>query len=297
METSQRAIRLHTMFGHNHIELASRCLASMVKFYDQPIHVVVHEDGSVTEQDIVQFQRSVPDSSFVFKRDADVPVNEFLAKYPACRKLRDNLVYGLKIFDIQILESEPELSYADCDILFLRPLTRFFTLPDDTSAGGVFMKDPGQSYCLTPYQFMRNSKLHLADRLNGGLLHFKRSAFDWDLVEWFLGHDEYAIHPYWKEQTAWSVLAAASNSYAWEEKYCRVISSPSLLTPEMGVAHYVSSFRVFMKDIPAAGHSVNETPLFIPSIPFGKCHTVSFALENSVWRAKRIARRLGITKP
>jgi hypothetical protein len=266
------------------MDLAARCLGSMMKYHDRPLFFIVHEDGSVRPEDVVRFQEKVPNSSFVFKKDADPIVNDFMARYPACRKLRDNLVYGLKIFDIQILEEGPELSYADCDILFLRPISGFFRLPEDRSAGGVFMKDPRQAYCLTPLQLMRNRRLHLADRLNGGLLHFRRADFDWDLVEWFLSHDEYAIHPYWKEQTAWSALAAATHSWFWDEDQVRVIARKSDLTIRTAVAHYVSSYRQLIDYAPTEGHE-EDAPATIPMSPFEECTGLRYVAE----RASRIS--------
>jgi hypothetical protein len=286
-------INLHTMAGHAHIDLASLCLGSMVKFYDQPIRVLVHEDGTVTDNDVNRFKQFVPDCTFVFKRDADGPVNEHLARYPACRRLRDNLIFGLKIFDIQILEDGPELSYADCDILFLRPLTKFFMLPSDPKVGGIFMKDLRNAYCITPSQLIGNPKLRLADRLCGGLLHFRRNAFDWDLVEWFLTHTQYVVHPYWKEQTAWSALAAATNSHAWPEKWCRAITHPQDLTPAVGVAHNISNYRAYMKYLPirAQGHSIYEPALHIPTEPFGECTRGKFLIDRTKWLAERVIRK------
>jgi len=281
----EASLVLHTMAGRSHIDLAARCLSSIVKYYDRPIHVVVHDDGTTRPEDVERFQAKVPSSAFIFKRDADPVVNDFLARYPACRRLRDNLVYGLKIFDIQILEEGPELSYTDCDILFLRPVSRFFRLPDDPRAGGVFMKDPRQAYCLTPWQLMRNKRLHLADRLNGGLLHFRREAFDWDLVEWFLRHDQYVIHPYWKEQTAWSALGAATGSFFWDEHLVRVIRRRDELTPNIAVAHYVSSYRQFMEYVPARDRE-GEQPVAVTMFPFKECTGARFVADH----ARRIVR-------
>lgn len=268
--SARKPLNLHTMAGAKHTDLAATCLSSMVRYYDRPIHVIVHDDGSSTPDDLARFREKVPDSSYVFKRDADPIVNDFLAKYPACRKLRDNLVFGIKIFDIQILEDGPELSYTDCDILFLRPVSGFFELPPDPTAGGVFMKDPKQAYCLTPLQLLLNPKLHLADKLNGGLLHFRRDAFDWDLVEWFVGHEQYVIHPYWKEQTAWSVLAAATHSWYWDEEQVRVITRKDELTDRVAVAHYVSSYRGLMRYIPSESQEHRE-PVTIATAPFREC--------------------------
>jgi hypothetical protein len=284
-------LSLHTMAGRNHVDLAARCLGSIVKYYDQLIHVIVHEDGTIQPEDVVRFREKVPNSTFIFKKDADPIVNEFMAKYPACRRLRDRLVYGLKIFDIQILEEGPELSYSDCDILFLRPVSKLFRMPDDRTAGGVFMKDPRKAYCLTPFQLMQNRRLRLADRLNGGLLHFRRADFDWDLVEWFLTHDEYVIHPYWKEQTAWSALAAATRSSFWDEERVRVITKRAELTDRVAVAHYVSSYRQLMEYAPTEGNE-NEIPVVVPMSPFKECTGWTYVANRATRLLAGVHRRL-----
>jgi hypothetical protein len=265
VETARDHLRVHTMMGHKHLALATRCLGSLVRAHDGQASVIVHEDGSVTEEDRIEFERVVPNSSFVLKSRADGPVNEFLARYPACRKLRDNLVFGLKIFDIQILELGEHLAYSDCDILFLKRVSGLFTPPPDPEAGGIFMYDPLQAYCLRSTQLLVTSGLRLADRLNGGLLYFRRSAFDWDLVEWFLSHERFTVHPYWKEQTAWSVLAASTKSWMWSERAVRVVKSERDFNNDLTVAHFVSNYRsLFAKaplfDAHAAPANIQCTP-------------------------------------
>lgn len=284
-------LNLHTMAGAKHTDLAARCLSSIVKYCDQPLHVIVHDDGSATAEDVARFKEKVPNSSYVFKRDADPIVNDFLRKYPACRKLRDNLVYGIKIFDIQILEDGPELAYTDCDIIFVRPVTELFRLPPDAAAGGVFMKDPLQAYCLTPRQLLQTPKLHLADRLNGGLLHFRRADFDWDLVEWFLTHNEFTIHPYWKEQTAWSVLAQATKSWYWDEERVRVITKKHELTERVAVAHYTSNHRWLLPYAPENGHE-GDLPIAVEMRPFEECTRWRFAADRTSWFLSRASKRL-----
>jgi hypothetical protein len=290
-DAGKPALKLHTMAGRKHIDLTIRCLGSFVRYYDQPIHVIVHEDGSVRPEDAERLQRAIPGSSFVFKKDADPVVNEFLARYPACRKLRDNLVFGLKIFDIQILEDGPELSYTDCDIVLVRPVSGLFRLPEPPGAGGVFMKDPRQAYCLTLGQLAHNRRLRLADKLNGGLLHFRRASFDWDLVEWFLTHEEYAVHPYWKEQTAWSVLAAATRSWFWCEDSVRVITRRTDLTEKVAVAHYVSNFRELLSLVPVDGNE-GKAPVAVEIRPFGECTHARYAADLVHRRISRAKNRL-----
>lgn len=287
-----KLLTVHTMLGHKHIGLAARCLGSLVKYAQEPIHVVAHEDGSVTEEDIETFVSRVPGASFVLKKDADGPMNEFMARYPACRRLRDNLVFGLKIFDIQVLETGEHLAYTDCDILFLRPFTNLFKMPPDPKAAGVFMYDPRQAYCLTPMQLLGTRRLRLADRLNGGLLYFRRAAFDWDLVEWFVSHDEFRIHPYWKEQTAWSVLAAHTGCWMWNEDQVRVISAArDLEGKELAIAHFISSYRKLIDTVPD-GETNGVAPVEISCEPGRICTFPRYMWDEAKRTSRGAVRRL-----
>ena len=289
METGRPAITVHTMMGHKHIALGAKCLGSLVRCSQDPVRVIVHEDGSVSESDKEEFCAAVPNSSFVMKADADVQMNEFLYKYPACKHLRDTLVFGLKIFDIQVLGSGENLAYTDCDILFLKNFSNLFRMPPDPNAGGVFMRDPLQAYCLRSTQLLLTRKLKLADRLNGGLLYFRRSAFDWDLVEWFLTHSQFEVHPYWKEQTAWSVLAAATRSWMWSEKQVRVITSERDFDSDLVVAHFVSNYRNLLDKAPEMD-SVGAPPSEIEAARGGYC-TFPMLLMDEL---RREGRRRGV---
>jgi hypothetical protein len=287
-----RPLKVHTMLGHKHVELAAQCLGSLVEFSQEPIHVIAHGDASASEEDKQAFLDRVPSTTFILKKDADGPVNEFLARYPACRHLRDNLVFGLKIFDIQLLGEDENLAYTDCDILFLKPFTNLFKMPPAPEAAGVFMFDPRQAYCLTPMQLLRTRGLRLANRLNGGLLYFRRAAFDWDLVEWFLKHEQFTIHPYWKEQTAWSALAAHTHCWMWGEKQVRVVTSERDFEDEdLAIAHFVSSFRFLMKKIPAGIGQV-AAPVSIRSAPGGSCTVANYLLDELKRKTRGAARRL-----
>jgi hypothetical protein len=289
---ARKRLNVHTMLGHKHIALAARCLGSLARFSAEPVHVILHEDGSVTDEDKEAFLAQVPDSTFILKKDADGPMNEFMARYPACRHLRDTLVFGLKIFDIQVLETDEHLAYTDCDILFLKPFNNLFAMPPDPKAGGVFMYDPREAYCLTPLQYLLTRGLRLVHRLNGGLLYFRRAAFDWDLVEWFLRHDEFRIHPYWKEQTAWSVLGAHTGCWMWSEEQVRVINTERDLAGErLAIAHFISSYRSLMDKVPE-GVDSGAAPVRIECAPGEPCTFAKYMMDAAKRKTRGALRRL-----
>lgn len=286
---AKETLRVHTMLGHRHLDLAVRCLGSLVKFAQEPVRLILHEDGSVTEADQERFIARLPGARFILKKDADGPMNEFMARYPACRRLRDRLIFGLKIFDIQVLETNENLAYMDSDILFLRPFKDLFKMPPDPKAAGVFMRDPRQAYCLTPLQLLMTPGLRLADRLNGGLLYFRRAEFDWDRVEWFVSHDEFRINAFWKEQTAWSVLAAETGCWMWSESQVRVISvEKDLEGDDLAVAHFVSSSRFLIEKAPE--YPADLEPVSIRCEP-GRYCTFPRYMRDAFRRKRRGAMR------
>jgi len=122
-------------------------------------------------------------------------------------------------------------------------------------------------------------RLKLADRVNGGLLYFRRAAFDWDLVEWFLTHDRFKVHPYWKEQTAWSVLAAATRSWMWSERQVRVIASERDFDDDLVAAHFVSNYRNLLDRAPANASSA-ALPTKIHSMPGAECTSSKLLLDE-----------------
>jgi len=288
----QPTLTVHTLSGHKHIAMAARCLASLVRFSQEPAQVVLHEDGSLTEEDRELFRSHVPRSTFIGRQEADGPMNEFLGRYPACRKTRDNLVLALKLFDVQLLGSGECLAFADSDVLFVRPYAGLFEMPPDPTAGGVFMQDQRQGYCVTPLQLLRTPGLRLASRINSGLLYFRRTAFDWDLMEWFLKHDEFSIHPYWKEQTAWSVMAAATRSWRWDVRQVRVIAAQrDLEIAGLTVAHFVSSYRSLIGNVPLEGIAPHAAPLTIRCSPGRVCGFGLYVKDELQRKSLRAIRR------
>ena len=151
------------------------------------------------------------------------------------------------------------------------------------------MRDLLQGYCLRSTQLLLTPRLKLADRVNGGLLYFRRTAFDWDLVEWFLTNDQFAVHPYWKEQTAWSALAAATRSWMWSEKQVRVVASERDFDDELAIAHFVSNYRGLLEKAPV--HSLLATqPTKIHLVPGGECTSTKLFVDE----LRRKCQRLGL---
>jgi hypothetical protein len=268
--SSEQPIAVHTLAGQKQIRMAVQCLGSLVRFSDRPASIVIHSDGSLTEEDKLDFLAAIPGSRFIEKRDADVIVGDALSKYPACARFRRTNILSRKLFDLALLSHEEFLAYSDTDILFFKPFRELFSIPRGIAADGIFSQDVSQAYSIRSTQLLRFRRLSLAKGLNSGLIYFRRKAFDLDLLEWFFKQPGLTIHPYWKEQTAWALLAGATNCLSWDSSQVKVITSAEDFNGELVAGHFTSSHRALMNEVPVAG-SLPSGPVIVRSAPFQKC--------------------------
>jgi hypothetical protein len=242
-----------TLLGHAHVEMALLCLGSLLRQSTEPLKLQVHDDGSLTAEDLERLASGLARPAVVSRREADERLADVLRSRPASRAFRQANPLGLKLLDAALLAPNPpdalaaELSYCDSDVLFLRPFTGLFSLPEP--AGALFMHDPQNAYSVRSWHLLREPRLRLAAQVNSGILAFRTRHFDPDLVEWFLAHPEYRFAPVWVEQTAWALLGQAAG--------CRLLDPRAVAFPKPGrepaegtvALHFVSPLRSLLEPI------------------------------------------------
>ncbi len=68
------------------------------------------------------------------------------------------------------------------DVLFLKPFSGLFRLPDDRITC-LFMQDSQNSYSLRPWHMVGRWGIRLPKRLNGGVFSYLKSSFNLPLLE------------------------------------------------------------------------------------------------------------------
>src|SRR5688572_1209099 len=87
------------------LEMAIVCFNSFVKYNKQTnFKLLVHTDGSLSDQDIDRLNNNVDKLEVVDRKDHEEEVKEALAKYPNCLKYRSITPLSNKFLDIAILE-------------------------------------------------------------------------------------------------------------------------------------------------------------------------------------------------
>ena len=198
---------IRTLLCHAHVPMALRCLGSLVRFHRGPFRLCIHDDGTLTDQDIERLAATAPDATFVRRPEADAAVLPALSKFPACLAYRQAQALGLKLFDLALLSGGATVRFCDSDILFLRP---FHGLCAGPAAAPwpplVLMRDLFNTYSLGWRRLLAYDHLPLVDRANSGIFVLDPAVLDLDFVEWFLRRPEAGDLPNFAEQTAWSAL-------------------------------------------------------------------------------------------
>ncbi|MBD2383964.1 hypothetical protein [Cylindrospermum sp. FACHB-282] len=217
----------------------------------EKIHIIIHEDGSLRPEDILTLQSSLP-CSVISREEADSLIIPQLANYQACLEYRQKHVFGLKLFDITLLETDI-LAYCDTDILFLKPFSGLFNI-SHFAADAVFMEDCREAYALRPWHLWPIGPEKLPAKINAGLICFDTSKFDLDRINYFLkkyrDEDAFVKHHAWIEQTCWAVAASKLRCKIYDPLEF-IISNPGTLHrfEQTTAIHFVSLHRKLISQV------------------------------------------------
>lgn len=271
--TGQRVVR--TLMGASSFENSVTCLRSVVVCSHEPIKLIVHEDGTLTDkyQDRLRAEVS-PEIEFVIRKDADDAILPLLAKYPACLAYRRMAVMALKLFDTVLL-SQDTVSYIDSDIYFRQMASKLFD-PVETP---VFMDNGTHSYAIRPWRAWPLSSVRLAGRINAGLMVSWTAGLDLEFLDWLLGRlsrdTVYHTRAIWVEQTCWAAMAARTCARLFDPRQVAMASKTmSNVTPETVAIHFVSTYRSALADYQSEVRS-GQDPVEIRTIPTSRVNSLS----------------------
>jgi len=289
-KTLQEPRRVATLLGHAQVEMALACLGSLLRYSADPLHLRIHEDGSLDRQDRERLARGLGDPEFVPRAEADARVEDLLARRPALRAFRQRNPLALKLIDIPFLAgaaADGDLAYCDSDVLFLRPFAGLFRFPGPET-GAVFMSDRQNAYSLRSWHLLARPRLALPCRVNSGVLLFRARSFDPDLLEWYLARPEFGFAPVWIEQTAWALMGQRAGCRLWDPRLLRL---PEPGEPGDAVAlHFVSPLRGLLSGfLEGAGDRTGEPPVPVGTVPARRCRPWDLAWTEARRRLARFA--------
>lgn len=264
-----------TLLGHAHVEMALACLGSLLRYSADPLRLRIHDDGSLTPEDLDRLAAGLENPEVVPRREADERVEAVLGE--ACHAFRRENPLALKLFDAALFAGD-DLAFCDSDILFLRPFSGLF------AAGPVFMADQQNAYSVRSWHLALHRRLTLPRRVNSGVFRIGTNLYDPDLLEWYLGHPEFRFAPVWVEQTAWALLAGRGD--------CRLYDPGQVAFPgnaaDPVALHFVSPLRSLLAPaLREARDRGGEPAVAITTQAAGRCGVLDLALTEARRKLRR----------
>ena len=273
---------VHTLDCEAHLWFAIPCLKSLLACSEEPMRLVIHDDGSLTEESLARFAAAFPDAVLVRRRGADEQFAEALGQFPYMARARGHLPHVLKLFDTTMTHPEPIICYVDTDVLFQRRFRGLF--PGEGKAGGLaeagagaFMMDHTNSFGAHPGDFWPFGPLRVARQLNSGLFWVKRDRIDYERMEYLFkrwGPARIKKYHGWFEQTVWADHAWRTRCMLFDPEQFGTASAEAGRNERLVGVHYVTPTRNMLKaeldaGRPAVAAGGVEEIRTEPAKPFG----------------------------
>jgi hypothetical protein len=196
---------LHILLGHRHVGMTLWAVKSFLHHAQRKYFVVLHEDGSLTDEDIATLRRHLVNARIVRKAEADVLVRERIGHLPNCCAYRfspkettdhrgvkyDMHIFALRLFDFNLLSSASKTLVLDADVLFFRKPREIIDWAEDPA-------DRNSLFSIEQYVPQRNLRYEVTGfarkdppptDANAGLLCLDKRAYDLDLIEDWIGRN------------------------------------------------------------------------------------------------------------
>ncbi len=181
--TDPRPVELHLLTGERFWEQTAFCLWTFARHSARPLHPVIYDDGTLTDEHRDPLARLFPDARFIPQSETIARLDEFLpaARFPTLRDRWQHYPNIRKLIDPHLGSSGWKL-VIDSDLLFFRRPTLLLDWCD-TPVNPLHAVD-----CETSYGYSRPlldslAGAPLADLVNVGVTGLNSRELDWPRLE------------------------------------------------------------------------------------------------------------------
>ena len=275
-------LEVHNLVCHRDISIALVCLKSLLATSQEKLRIVVHDDGSLTDEDKTCIRAQLPDSILVSRDQADHELAVVLDGLPTLRKARLKLPHLLKVLDVPMLCRSDNVCFVDSDVLFLRAHRGLFEISKTRSACARFMLDIRTCHGFRLKDFWPLGPVSPIARLNSGLFCIRRNVIDFDWVEAVcsrVGLSQILQHRSWFEQGLWATIAGRIGCEMVDRSQIATAEIVSQIPQDPIALHFITPVRELLKDYaPQAQPSRSAEP--IRAVP-----AASYTILHAAWAA------------
>jgi len=275
-------LEVHNLVCHRDVSMALICLKSLLATSQEELQLVVHDDGSLTDEDQALIRGELPKALVVSRDQADGELARPLEAFPTLKQARPKLPHLLKILDMPMLCRTENVSFVDSDVLFLRAHQGLFQMSKKSSIGCRFLFDSRTCHGFGLRDFWPLGPVWPTARLNSGLFCVRREAIDFEWIEAVcrrVGLLQMLQHRSWFEQGVWAAIAGYIG--------CEMIDHSQIATAEIAseipqdpiALHFITPVRELLKDY-APREQLSRSAEPIRAVP-----AASYTILHAAWAA------------
>jgi hypothetical protein len=243
-------LEVHNLVCHRDVSIALICLKSLLATSQEKLQIIVHDDGSLTDEDQTFIRAQLPNSTLVSRDQADHELAIVLDGLPTIRKARLKLPHLLKVLDVPMLCRSDNVCFVDSDVLFLRTHRGLFEISKTRSACARFMLDIRTCHGFRLKDFWPLGPVSPIARLNSGLFCIKRNVIDFDWVEAVcsrVGLPQILQHRSWFEQGLWAAIAARVGCEMIDRSQIATAEVASQIPQDPIALHFITPVRALLE--------------------------------------------------
>lgn len=281
-ENTLSLITVSSLICHRDVPMALKCLGSLLRHCQNPIQFVLHDDGSLQEEDIELLSNTLHSPRIIGISDSNERMERVLQSYPHALEFRRTNLFAKKIFDCISYNTSDIFAYCDTDVFFFKPFFDLFVLPDN-GTHALFLRDIVHPYSIKLRDYVTAPDIRLVQHVNAGMVCFRRTHYDLDFLEWLLSKKMMHSKPYLTEQTLWAMLGDKVSCRLWDSSQIVHMTSSTKITTSVVAGHFVSPVRHLLKqyietdEATSRDNLVTDDPVQVRTVLSKLCHPVDIA--------------------
>jgi len=285
-------LEVHNLVCHRDVSIALICLKSLLATSQEKLQIIVHDDGSLTDEDQTFIRAQLPNSTLVSRDQADHELAIVLDGLPTLRKARLTLAHLLKALDVPMLCRSDNVCFVDSDVLFLRAHRGLFEISKTRSACARFMLDIRTCHGFRLKDFWPRGPVSPIARLNSGLFCIRRNVIDFDWVEAVcsrVGLPQILQHRSWFEQGLWAAIAGRVGCEMIDRSQIATAEVASQIPQDPIALHFITPVRALLERY-VPGVQASRSAEGIRSVPAAHYTILDAGWVATLFRLRQLLR-------
>jgi hypothetical protein len=285
-------LEVHNLVCHRDVSIALICLKSLLATSQEKLQIIVHNDGSLTDEDQTLIRAQLPNSTLMSRDQADRELAIVLDGLPTLRKARLKLPHLLKVLDVPMLCRSDNVCFVDSDVFFLRAHRGLFEISKARSVCARFMFDIRTCQGFRLKDFWPLGPVSPIARLNSGLFCIKRNVIDFDWVEAVcsrVGLSQILQHRSWFEQGLWAAIAGRIGCEMIDRSQIATAEIASQIPQDPIALHFITPVRALLEHY-VPGVQASRSVEGIRSVPAAHYTILDAGWVATLFRLRQLLR-------